>query len=177
MNCLRCKTKMLVLENRSVKFDICYLGCGGIWFDWMELKKIDESHEADPEFIKKLSQCATKKVNLSEKLKCPKCPNQPMIRRFSSIKRKAEIDECPKCGGFWLDAGELLSIHSEYKTEEEKQEATQKHIADLFATSPVVAKEHAEIKQELDKIDKFKNAVRFICPSYYISGKQKWGAF
>lgn len=177
MNCLRCKTQMIVLENRSVKIDVCFKGCGGIWFDWIELKKIDESHEADSEFIKKLSECSTKKIDLSEKLHCPKCPKQPLIRRFSSLKRKAEIDECPNCGGFWLDAGELISIHSEYQTEEDKQKATQKYIADLFVTSSVIAKEHAETKGELDKLYKFKNALRFICPSYYLSGKQKWGAF
>ena len=177
MNCLRCKTKMIVLENRSVKIDVCFEGCGGIWFDWMELKKIDESHEADAEFIKKISECSTKKVNLSEKLNCPKCPKQPMIRRFSSIKRKAEIDECPQCGGFWLDAGELVAIHSEYQNETEKEAATKKYITDLFVTNPVVAEEHNQVKEELDKIDKFKNALRFICPSNYLPGKQKWGAF
>lgn len=162
---------MIILENRSVKFDICYLGCGGIWFDWMEFKKIDESHEADPEFIKKLSQCATKKINLSEKINCPKCKNQPMVRRFSSIKKTSEIDECLNCGGFWLDAGELFSIHSEFKNETEKKAATQKYIDDLFDKCTEVANEKSQTQIHLDKLKKLRQALRFIAPSFYRIGK------
>ena len=171
MKCLRCKTHMIILENRSVKFDVCYLGCGGVWFDWMEFKKIDESHEADPEFIKKISQCATKKIHLSEKLNCPKCSKQPMIRRFSSVKKESEIDECPQCGGFWLDAGELLSIHSEFKNETEKKAAAQKYINDLFNKSTEVANEQAQTENYLEKIKKLKHALRFIAPIFYRKGK------
>jgi Zn-finger nucleic acid-binding protein len=31
-------------------------------------------------------------------------------RRMFSPKVAVEIDECPACGGFWLDAGELQQI-------------------------------------------------------------------
>jgi Zn-finger nucleic acid-binding protein len=146
---------MIILENRSVKFDVCYLGCGGIWFDWLEFKKIDEAHEADPEFIKKISNCATKKINFSEKVSCPKCPKQPMIRKFSSFKRQSEIDECPQCGGFWLDAGELISIHSEFKNETEKKAAAQKFIDGLLQECP-------ETQKELDRLNKVQNILGFI---------------
>ena len=30
-----------------------------------------------------------------------------------SAKRRVEVDECPGCGGCWLDAGELEKIREE----------------------------------------------------------------
>jgi len=35
------------------------------------------------------------------------------------------VDECPKCAGFWLDAGELAGIRSEFATQEERKAAAQ----------------------------------------------------
>jgi Zn-finger nucleic acid-binding protein len=34
-------------------------------------------------------------------------------RHFFSAKRRIEVDECPNCGGYWLDAGELAQIRAE----------------------------------------------------------------
>jgi len=34
-----------------------------------------------------------------------------------------------------------------------------------------------EDKDKLNKVLKISNMFRFICPSYYIPGKQDWGAF
>jgi Zn-finger nucleic acid-binding protein len=34
-------------------------------------------------------------------------------RHFFSAKRKVEVDQCPNCGGYWLDAGELAAIRAE----------------------------------------------------------------
>jgi len=35
----------------------------------------------------------------------------------------------------------------------------------------------AEDQAKLNKVLKISNMFRFICPSYYIPGKQDWGAF
>ncbi|MBY5990899.1 zf-TFIIB domain-containing protein [Ferrimonas balearica] len=34
-----------------------------------------------------------------------------MIRRHCEPTSAVEIDECPRCGGIWLDSGELEQIH------------------------------------------------------------------
>jgi Zn-finger nucleic acid-binding protein len=36
-------------------------------------------------------------------------------RKWFSDARKVEIDQCPKCGGIWLDDGEFSSIYEEIK--------------------------------------------------------------
>ena len=44
---------------------------------------------------------------------CPKCGDIVLMRHYYSKKRGVVVDECPSCGGFWLDAGELEQIRSE----------------------------------------------------------------
>ena len=34
-------------------------------------------------------------------------------RHFFSAKKRVEVDQCPNCGGYWLDAGELEAIRAE----------------------------------------------------------------
>lgn len=175
MKCPRCSANTKVLEQSSIKVDVCYDSCGGIWFDWLELKKMDENHEVDPQFIETLARSSQKNLDLAQRINCPVCENQPMVRRFSSVKRKVEVDECPKCGGMWLDAGELTHLHSEFKTDADRQKAVEAYINDTF--SQAMAIEKAKGQEALDTAKKFATALRFICPSYYIPGKQKGGAF
>jgi Zn-finger nucleic acid-binding protein len=91
------------------------------------------------------------------------------MRHFFSVKKKVELDECPGCGGFWLDAGELSKIRSLFNTEEEKQKAADEYFSEIFGDKLTAMKS--------DKVRKISNMFRFICPSYYIPGKQDWGAF
>ena len=97
------------------------------------------------------------------------------MRHFFSDKKKVEVDECPGCGGFWLDAGELANIRSLFETEEQRHKAAQEYFAEVFGDE--FAKMNAESEEKLQKVQKIANMFRFICPSYYIPGKQQWGAF
>ena len=47
-------------------------------------------------------------------MKCPVCS----IELLTSIRDGVEIDCCPKCGGIWLDRGELFEIISKRVFEE-----------------------------------------------------------
>ena len=48
-----------------------------------------------------------------------------MMRHFASVKREFEVDECAKCGGFFLDYGELNRLRNQYATDEERQQAAE----------------------------------------------------
>ena len=95
-----------------------------------------------------------------------------MQQHFFSIKRKVEIDECPGCGGIWLDAGELSELRDLYKTESERKQAASEVFDSQFGD-----KLKSMSKQSLEKGRRVANAFKYICPSYYIPGDQKWGAF
>jgi len=98
-----------------------------------------------------------------------------MMRHFFSVKKQVEVDECPGCGGFWLDAGELRKIRSLFDTEQQRHEAAEKYFSEVFGDKLAAVKEQDQ--QAFEKSRKISNMFRFICPSYYIPGEQDWGAF
>ena len=98
-----------------------------------------------------------------------------MMRHFFSVKKEVTVDECPKCAGIWLDYGELGQIRSQFDSEEERNKAAESYFQEIFGNA--LDKMRKESKEKLEKARKIAHAFRFICPSYFISGKQNWGAF
>ncbi len=50
-------------------------------------------------------------------------------RHFFSAKRRVEVDQCPNCGGYWLDAGELALIRAEKAQAATAEQAGQSSIS------------------------------------------------
>jgi Zn-finger nucleic acid-binding protein len=97
----------------AVVVDVCHGGCGGIWFDLFELQRVDEQHEAAGEPLLNIPRDPALKVDFARKRDCPRCEGIKLKRHFFSAKRQVEVDQCPNCGGYWLDAGELEKIRAE----------------------------------------------------------------
>lgn len=176
MKCPRTGKPMKEIEINGIKVDIS-TGCGGVWFDNFELTKFDEPFECAGE--KLIEACAPyhdESIDTEPRLQSPRHPEVTMMRRAFSIKRKVEIDECPKCAGIWLDPGELHAIRSLFASEEAKNSAADAHFEELFQ-SPEIKAMREESQANLQKARRFAGMFRFICPTYYIPGKQDWGAF
>ncbi len=95
--------------------------CGGVFFDNSTLEKFkDPADLRGKVLVKHLTQFATPLINENERIKCPKCTNIVMMRRFFSPLKIIEIDECPGCAGIWLDTGELKKIHDNHLTVKER---------------------------------------------------------
>lgn len=131
MICPACNKELVSVSEGELTLDFCRDGCGGIWFDWLELKKFDESHEKISAEILKLAPKSELVLN-NEKRVCPRCHDIVMLRHFSSIKKEVEVDECGNCGGFWLDALELRKIRAEFKDENQKNKETLNFIEGIF---------------------------------------------
>jgi Zn-finger nucleic acid-binding protein len=159
----------------DVTVDVCKAGCGGIWFDNFELKKFDEPHEAAGRVLLDIERDESIAIDHNKRLNCPKCDDVVMMRHFFSVKKQVEVDECPGCGGFWFDAGELRKIRSLFNTEEERHQATHEYFNEIFGDKLTAMQ--AQNEAELARTRKIANMFRFICPSHYIPGKQSWGAF
>ena len=112
--------------------DVCRGGCGGIWFDKFELNKFDEPHESAGEELLEIEQDESIIVDHTKRFKCPRCDDVVMMRHFFSVKKDVEVDECPGCGGFWLDAGELGKIRGLFNTEEERHKAAKEYFSKVF---------------------------------------------
>jgi len=175
MKCPACNNMMKEMTAGDVTVDVCEGGCGGIWFDLFELKKFDEPHEAAGQALLDIERDPNVTVDHTKKLNCPKCDDVVMMRHFFSVKHEIEVDECPGCGGFWLDAGELAGIRSLFDTEDQRHQAANEYFTELFGDQ--LKAMQAQSAEKLAKAEKISNMFRYICPSYYIPGKQDWGAF
>jgi len=110
MKCPSCKNQLREKGAGGLTLDVCYGGCGGIWFDAAELERVSARAATT---LHTIWQVPVSSVKLSEPRTCPRCPEQVLERKWFSDSKKVEIDQCPKCGGVWLDAGEFTRIYEE----------------------------------------------------------------
>lgn len=123
MNCPACSHELTAFDLGGVTVDACKGGCAGIWFDAFELPKVDEHEELPKEHLLRLERDPDIKVDPSLRRMCPRCDGIPLRRHFFSARREVEVDLCPGCGGYWLDAGELEQIRAEKAEEAAAAEA------------------------------------------------------
>jgi Zn-finger nucleic acid-binding protein len=176
MNCPACGRELTSMAAGPTTVDVCARGCAGIWFDHFELAKVDEQSESAGAALLEVKGDPSVKVDLEQRRTCPECgPQMVMMRHFSSVSRKVTIDECPNCGGIWLDVGELSAIRKDFPTAEAREEAARKAFSEMFDSQ--LAEVHEADEEELERARKFAHTLRFICPSTYLPGKQSGGAF
>lgn len=113
MKCPACKEPLREKGAGGMTLDVCYGGCGGIWFDAHELERVNARAATS---LHTIWQAPLRHaVNVTEPRMCPRCPQQALDRKWFSDLKKVEIDQCPKCGGIWLDAGEFSRVYEEIK--------------------------------------------------------------
>lgn len=113
MKCPACTQELTAFVIGGVTVDACEGGCAGIWFDAFELPRVDDQHEIAGEAVLNLQRDPKLVVDQSRKRDCPRCAGIKLKRQFFSPKLRLEVDHCPNCGGYWLDAGELEKIRAE----------------------------------------------------------------
>lgn len=69
----------------------------------------------------------------------------------------------------------MAKIRSLFNTEEERHKAADEYFSEVFGDKLAAMRAEDEVK--LNKARKIANIFHFICPTYYIPGKQDWGAF
>lgn len=175
MKCPACNTVMEEVTVADITVDVCKKGCGGIWFDRFELQKVDEPHESAGESLLQIAAEGKVALDPSQRRMCPKCEGIVLMRHFFSVKKEVVVDECPSCGGYWLDFGELGSIRGQYSSDDERKKAAEEYFENIFGGELKRMQEEGE--EKLKKAKKIARMFRFVCPSYYIPGKQDWGAF
>jgi Zn-finger nucleic acid-binding protein len=113
MDCPACDHQLTAIQVGALKVDVCQGGCGGIWFDAFELQRVDDENEAAGQPLLHIKRDAGVRVEPARKRNCPRCPEIRLRRHLFSPKSRVEVDECPNCGGYWLDDGELVKIREE----------------------------------------------------------------
>lgn len=109
MECPACSSELVETKAAGIEIDICSNGCGGVWFDRDEITRFDEAHELLPQDILSAKRSSEYTLNPFPR-KCPRCSEQHLMRQSYDPKNPVEIDACWRCGGIWLDIGELEAI-------------------------------------------------------------------
>ena len=110
LRCPRCSVSLVHLMIGGVEVDVCE-ACGGLWLDRLELSRFEHPEDVFGDaLMAHLSQFPVEIVDRSIRLRCPRHPAVVMMRRAFSRSVPTQIDECPQCGGLWLDADELARI-------------------------------------------------------------------
>ena len=106
MECSACQGELRQSDFTEYGFivvDVCP-DCRGAWFDKGELDRFDESIWVDAERIP-----FDEVPSDHKRARCPKC-GVDLEALSPTDARGVTVDRCPKCEGFWLDAGELEKI-------------------------------------------------------------------
>ena len=112
MKCPACKNVLREKGAGGMTVDVCYGGCGGIWFDQRELHRVDARSAAS---LHTVWRDPNKVITQAAPRLCPRCEETTLEHRWFSDQRLVEIDQCPACSGIWLDEGEFSRIHQETK--------------------------------------------------------------
>ena len=158
------RTPLESIEAGGVRIDYSPVS-GGIWFDNYELQKFDEPHEELPESLLNL---VPSEQNLPQpaQYQCP-VDGTPMQRHVFSYKKAVEIDECPLCGGIWLDWGELQAIRELYPDAGAKQAMADEMVESILQSDPNVQQIQSAGRERVQRAHRVANMFRFICPSRY----------
>ena len=132
MNCPACASPLETLNVDGLAVDVCRTGCGGIWFDNFELQRVDALDEKLGSALAHM-EFNPNAVVLPNKRPCPKCVGFTMLQHKFSREKPVLVDECPNCGGIWLDGGELAEIRQPVATKDERQQKTQSFFNHLLA--------------------------------------------
>jgi Zn-finger nucleic acid-binding protein len=111
--CPRCNVALGPTEYEGVQIDKCPR-CGGEWLDAGELKHIVDTreHQWDPKDLAAMRRASLKHVSQGgqrERLTCPGCGAALEPVNYGG-DTGIIIDHCQRCGGNWLDGGELEKV-------------------------------------------------------------------
>jgi len=166
MDCPRTGKPLKAVKVGGIEVDISE-GCGGVWFDNHELKKFTStSSELGKVLAEHLKSFHNSLADDGQRLNCPKDTDVVMMRRYFSARQQIEIDECPACGGVWLDAEELESIHDLFPNDD-SFEKTQSKFVDEIMSGPVVKQHEKNHKDSIESMKLTTKILRLIARDGY----------
>lgn len=136
INCPACHKPMkkIYLEGQKFNVDICLDGCGGIFLDNREIKKLDENSDDINPIIEAIKNKDFEETDETAKRICPVCGHL-MVKNNASHLANVQIDECYNCGGKFFDKGELVKFRNEFKTEEDRIKAFNEYSKSVVASA------------------------------------------
>lgn len=105
MKCPKCNEKMEKVPTAGGVADRC-TGCQGLWFDIGE----HEDMQNYSEILDTGDADVGAQFNQIDRIRCPVCPDSPMLRLVDPQQPHIWFESCPTCYGRFLDAGEFRDL-------------------------------------------------------------------
>jgi hypothetical protein len=113
LKCPACQHSLSEVKLGSVLIDVCAGGCGGIWFDDEELKKVEQEHHNAAETVVNIKRPHQPPNGTAGARHCPRCLTPTLEKKIPRLGSAIEFDRCPQCHGYWLDHGSLEKLIAE----------------------------------------------------------------
>ena len=110
MKCPACENKLTEIKIVGIKIFVCKNSCGGLWINHRAIKLIGRLEPGKGSILLLLEKAEGVKFYREAEHPCPQCTTTLLYRHFFSKQYDTEVDQCSKCGGFWIDAGGLAKI-------------------------------------------------------------------
>lgn len=105
MQCPKCQSVMEQVHTPYGDLERC-TSCKGLWLDMLEHEDLKEVADVvdigDP--------AVGARFNTIDRIYCPVCPNNKLIRMVDPLQPHIWFESCPTCYGRFLDAGELKDL-------------------------------------------------------------------
>lgn len=111
------------MEITGVKVHACAGSCGGLWFEWNQIKKLKDRNPATGAELLHVERAEGVHVFRDVQHPCPHCIHTLLYRHCFNKPFNYEVDQCAKCGGFWLDVGALAYLPPNAPNESDRQTA------------------------------------------------------
>ena len=121
IECPSCDQMLQSVLYEGVQVYVCF-GCKGFFLDEDKLIQIEETLEIE---VDKKSPPPSHRGGDVNKT-CPVCKELMEKIEFGKINTTI-IDKCEKCGGIWLDKGEIERVQADYELCEDNREQNIKH--------------------------------------------------
>lgn len=145
---------------------VCEGGCGGLWFGRYELMKLDNQSHGTGERLLQVPRAEGVRFFRDVEAICPHCKTSLLLRHFFSRERDVEVCQCAKCGGFWIDAGELAGIvKATFETEEKQNQAVAVYFNTVFDQR--IAKMNLHIEDVRESARSIVKIFLFLCPERF----------
>lgn len=142
MECPVCNKAMKVEDFGVVQVNVCADGCKGIWFACGELAKLDQDNEGVGKALDDALASPRSRSERQGDLDCPACRISMHHHQYKAQKG-VSIDECYKCGGIFIDSGELKAIR-EHPMSDADHEA---YVQGLLDNVPAYQKAEHDLKR------------------------------
>ncbi len=162
MDCPSCGNALTLKEAAGIKARVCAEGCGGLWLERRQVKKIPDRLPGSG--IEFLTVPRAEGVHLFRDIEhpCPQCQTTLLYRHCFDRDLEMEIDQCAKCAGFWLETGTLSDITNPDRTLKERSEKAEQ----FFHTLMNKKLAHMDFTNDdtLNAAQQIIDIFRFLCP-------------